>query len=35
MYRIALNNGMTTQELMALNGLTEETVYVGQVLIVE
>lgn len=35
MYRIALNNSMTTQELMALNGLTEETVYVGQVLIVE
>lgn len=35
MYRIALNHGMTTAELMALNNLTEETVYVGQVLIVE
>ncbi len=35
MYRIALNHGMTTQELMDLNGLTEETVYVGQELKVE
>ena len=35
MYRIALNHGMTTQELMALNNLSEETVYVGQVLQVE
>src|SRR5690625_1600974 len=35
MYRIALNHGMTTQELMDLNNLTEETVYVGQVLRVE
>ena len=35
MYRIALNHNMTIQELMALNNLTEETVYVGQQLIVE
>lgn len=35
MYRIALNHGLTTAELMALNNLTDETVYVGQVLIVE
>lgn len=35
MYRIALNHNMTTQELMNLNNLTEETVYVGQELIVE
>src|SRR5699024_5736319 len=32
MYRIALNHGMTTEELMALNNLSSETVYVGQVL---
>lgn len=30
MYRIALNHGMRTEELMALNNLSEETVYVGQ-----
>ncbi|GEK90951.1 LysM peptidoglycan-binding domain-containing protein [Alkalibacterium kapii] len=30
MYRIALNHGMTTEELMQLNGLQDETVYVGQ-----
>lgn len=35
MYRIALNHGMTTQELMALNNLSDESVYIGQVLIVE
>lgn len=35
MYRIALNHNMTTQELMALNNLSDETVYVGQELIVE
>lgn len=35
MYRIALNHGMTTQELMSLNNLSDESVYIGQVLIVE
>lgn len=30
MYRIALNHGMSTEELMQLNGIQEETVYVGQ-----
>ncbi len=35
MYRIALNHGMSTQELMALNNLSDETVYVGQELLVE
>lgn len=35
MYRIALNHGMSTEELMQLNGLTVETVYVGQELRVE
>lgn len=30
MYRIALNHGMTTEELMQLNGLSDETVYIGQ-----
>ncbi|SFB88308.1 LysM domain-containing protein [Alkalibacterium subtropicum] len=30
MYRIALNHGMSTQELMQLNGVQDETVYVGQ-----
>lgn len=35
MYRIALNHGLTTDELMSLNNLSDETVFVGQVLIVE
>ena len=35
MYRIALNHNMSIQELMALNNLADETVYVGQELIVE
>lgn len=35
MYRIALNHGMTTAELMALNNLAEETLFIGQVLVVE
>ena len=35
MYRIALNHGMSTEELMQLNGLTVETVFVGQELRVE
>lgn len=35
MYRIALNHGLTTQELMDLNDLTDENVIVGQVLVVE
>ena len=35
MYRIALNHGMTTAELMALNNLTSESVFVGQELRVE
>jgi LysM repeat protein len=30
MYRIALNHGMSTEELMQLNGIQDETVYVGQ-----
>lgn len=30
MYRIALNHGLSTEELMQLNGLNSETVYVGQ-----
>ncbi|MCC5889129.1 MAG: LysM peptidoglycan-binding domain-containing protein [Alkalibacterium sp.] len=30
MYRIALNNGMSTEELMQLNGLSDETVFIGQ-----
>lgn len=30
MYRIALNHGLTTQELMQLNSLSEETVFIGQ-----
>lgn len=32
LYRIALNHGMTQQELMQMNGLTSPTVSVGQVL---
>lgn len=32
LYRIALNHGMTTEELMQLNGLTGTTIQVGQVL---
>lgn len=32
LYRIAVNHGMTQQELMDLNGLTEPAVSVGQVL---
>lgn len=35
MYRIALNHGLTIDELMSLNNLSDETVFVGQVLIVE
>lgn len=35
MYRIALNHGMTTEELMKLNGLSDESVYVGQKLNVQ
>ncbi|MCC5894942.1 MAG: LysM peptidoglycan-binding domain-containing protein [Alkalibacterium sp.] len=30
MYRIALNHGMTTEELMQLNNLSEESVFIGQ-----
>ena len=30
MYRIALNHGMSTEELMQLNNTQDETVYVGQ-----
>lgn len=32
LYRIALNHGMTTEEIMELNGLTSTTIQVGQVL---
>lgn len=32
MFRIALNHGMSLDEIKELNGLTDETVYVGQVL---
>lgn len=32
MYRIGVNNGLTVSEIMQLNGLTDETVYVGQIL---
>lgn len=35
MYRIALNHGMTTEELMQLNNIQDETVQVGQELRVE
>lgn len=35
LYRIALNNGMTTEELMELNGLKDTTIQVGQVLRLE
>lgn len=30
MYRVALNHGMTTQELMQLNNISDETVFIGQ-----
>lgn len=32
MYRIGVNNGLTVAEIMQLNGLADDTVYVGQVL---
>lgn len=35
MYRIAINHGMTTEELMQLNNIQEETVYIGQELRVD
>ena len=35
MYRIALNHGMTTEELMRLNNIQEETVHIGQELRVD
>ncbi|WP_423189525.1 LysM peptidoglycan-binding domain-containing protein [Alkalibacterium sp. f15] len=35
MYRIALNHGMTTNELMQLNNIQDDTVHIGQELRVE
>jgi len=34
-YRIALNHGMSAEELMALNGLSSNSISVGEELIVE